>query len=103
LSFAPHALPSVPSPILLGHRSASSSRPKEPTMSKSEFFMRELIGQSPDFPQDLILKCARAQLIIAGADGLSPQEEEDCHGIGRLLGASEETVKQAKAFDYKKA
>lgn len=72
-------------------------------MSKSEYFMRELLGQAPDFPQDLIAKCARAQLIIAGADGLSPQEEEDCHGIGRLMGATEETVRESKAFDYKKA
>jgi uncharacterized tellurite resistance protein B-like protein len=67
------------------------------------FYSREIFGQSIDFPPDLITKCAKAQLIIAGADGLSQQELDDCHGLGRVFGATEAMIDEIKKFDFKKA
>ena len=72
-------------------------------MQNHTYYSREIFGQSIDFPEEIIYKCAKAQLIIAGADGLSPQELEDCHGLGRVFGATEAMINEIKKFDYKNA
>src|SRR5436190_4945474 len=72
-------------------------------MQNHTYYSREILGQSIDFPEQMIHLCAKAQLIIAGADGLSPQELEDCHGLGRVFGATDAMIEEIKKFDYKTA
>jgi len=72
-------------------------------MRNYTYYAREILGYPVDFPEDMIQKFAKAQLIIAGADGLSAPELEECHGLGRVFGATDETIAAIEKFDFRKA
>ncbi|HUS65344.1 MAG TPA: hypothetical protein VMZ28_12405 [Kofleriaceae bacterium] len=56
-----------------------------------------------EFSREEILACAKVQLIIAGADGLSDAEMRAANDIGRGFGAPEDLIEEIKRFDYKNA
>ena len=69
-------------------------------MRNHSFQAKELFGLEIEYDRESILMFARAQLIIAGSDGLSPKELAACHDIGRGFGATEDMIDELRKFDF---